>query len=41
MKVVIILSNNEIVILYQEIGKFAELKKIKNDIANFKQILRW
>lgn len=36
---VIILMNSEIVIIYQEVGKKAQLQKIKNDICEFEKII--
>lgn len=39
MKVVIAMKNNEIVIIYKDINKAPELRKIKNDISEFEKLL--
>ena len=33
------MKNNEIIIIYQEVGKSPKLQKIKNDIKEFEKIL--
>lgn len=39
MKVVIAMKNNEVVVIYKEINKAPELRKIKNDIFEFEKLL--
>lgn len=39
MKVVISMKNNDIVVIYKETNKTAELKKIKNNISEFEKLL--
>lgn len=39
MKVVIVMKNNDIVVIYKEINKVPEFKKIKNDISAFEKLL--
>ena len=39
MKVVIAMKNNDIVIIYKDINKAPELRKIKNDISEFEKLL--
>lgn len=36
---VILMKNNEIIVIYQSVGKSPELKKIKNDVKEFEKIL--
>lgn len=33
------MKNNEVVVIYKEINKVPELKKIKNDISEFEKLL--
>ena len=33
------MRTNEIIVIYQEVGKSPELQKIKNDIKEFQKIL--
>ena len=35
----IVIKNNEVVVIYKEINKVPELKKIKNDISEFEELL--
>ena len=39
MKAVILMKNDEIIIIYQEVGKLPNLKKIKNDMRSFEEML--
>ena len=39
MKVVIFMKNNEIIIIYQEVGKSPTLQKIENNMENFENLL--
>lgn len=34
------MKNNEIIIIYQEVGKSPTLQKIKNDISSFEDLLK-
>ena len=36
----IFMKNNEIIIIYQEVGKTPTLQKIKNDIGSFEHLLK-
>ena len=38
-KVVISMKNNEIIIIYKEVGKSPTLRKIKNDLKDFENLL--
>ena len=34
------MNNNDIVVIYQEVGKEPKIQKIKNDICEFEKILK-
>ena len=34
------MNNNEIIAIYQEVGKEPKIQKIKNDICEFEKILK-
>lgn len=38
-KMVILMKNNEIIVIYQDVGKIPELQKIKNDVKEFEKII--
>ena len=33
------MNNNEIIVIYQEVGKTPKIQKIKNDICEFEKVL--
>lgn len=39
MKAVTLMKNNEIIVIYQEVGKSPNLQRIKNDIYSFEKLL--
>ena len=39
MEAVILMNNNEVIIIYKEVGKQPILQKITNDMSSFKKLL--